>query len=114
MNRVITRRAALGRVATGLGLASVFQGQTTEANGAQRVTPATPQRRTTANTVLGPIDTSKLGFTLSHEHIIASSAGLWHAWPELFGGQRHFIDTAVVLRTTIDLGRDIRMMEEVS
>ena len=128
MNSVITRRAALGRVATGLGLASVFQGQTIVASGAQRVTPATPQRRTTANTVLGPIDTSKLGFTLSHEHIIASSAGLWHAWPELFGGQRHFIDTAVdrlkrakdegvdtiIDCTTIDLGRDIRMMEEVS
>ena len=85
-------------------------------------------RRTTVNTVLGPIDTSKLGFTLSHEHIIASSAGVWQAWPELFGGHEKFIAAAsdqlkrardegvntIIDCTTIDLGRDIRMMHEVS
>ena len=67
MTTRITRREALTHVATTIGIASVFartfvEGQT---------------RRTTVNTVLGPIDTSKLGFTLSHEHIIASSAGVW-------------------------------------
>ena len=29
----------------------------------------------TVSSVLGPIDTSDLGFTLTHEHIITSSAG---------------------------------------
>src|ERR1041384_41088 len=84
MTTRITRREALTHVATTIGIASAFartfvEGQT---------------RRTTVNTVLGPIDTSKLGFTLSHEHIIASSAGVWQAWPELFGGRAKFIATA--------------------
>ena len=114
----ITRREALAHVATTIGIASVCG----------RTFAAAQTRRTTVNTVLGPIDTSKLGFTLSHEHIIASSAGVWQAWPELFGGHEKFIATAadqlkrardegvntIIDCTTIDLGRDIRMMEEVS
>lgn len=79
-------------------------------------------------TVLGPIDASKLGFTLPHEHLVSSSAGFWRAWPEFFGGREKFIsmaadklraakdegvDTMVDL-TTFDLGRDVRIMQEVS
>ena len=117
MTEKLSRREALSRVAGTLGAASVLRNATLAA-----------QRRNTVNTVRGPIDTSKLGFTLSHEHIIASSAGVWQAWPELFGGHERFITTAadqlkrardegvntIIDCTTIDLGRDIRMMEEVS
>jgi phosphotriesterase-related protein len=126
MNNRISRRDALGRVAAGIGIASAFAADV--AHAAQRAVGPAASRRTTVNTVLGPIDTAKLGFTLSHEHIIASSAGVWQAWPELFGGRAKFISTAVeqlkrardegvnsiIDCTTIDLGRDIRMMEEVS
>ena len=118
MTSRITRREALIHAAATVGVASLFGRAPAEAQ----------TRRTTVNTVLGPIDTSKLGFTLSHEHIIASSAGIWQAWPELFGGHETFIATAsdrlkrardegvntIIDCTTIDLGRDIRMMQEVS
>jgi phosphotriesterase-related protein len=126
MKNRISRRDALGRVAAGIGIASALAADV--AHAAQRAGGSAATRRTTVNTVLGPIDTGKLGFTLSHEHIIASSAGIWQAWPELFGGRAKFISTAVdqlkrakdegvnsiIDCTTIDLGRDIRMMEEVS
>ena len=118
MTNRISRRQALTHVAAAIGVASVFGRTFAEAQ----------TRRTTVNTVLGPIDTSKLGFTLSHEHIIASSAGVWQAWPQLFGGHEKFIAAAsdqlkrardegvntIIDCTTIDLGRDIRMMHEVS
>ena len=29
----------------------------------------------TINSVLGPMDTADLGFTLSHEHVLVTSAG---------------------------------------
>lgn len=81
----------------------------------------------TINSVLGPMDTSDLGFTLSHEHVIVTSAGIQYVYPE-------FIDRAgsitrgvadlteaygeglhtIVDVTTIDLGRDIRLLEQVS
>jgi phosphotriesterase-related protein len=82
---------------------------------------------TTINSVLGPLDTSELGFTLSHEHVLVASAGIQHVYPEFIDrpatiekavaelteahgeGLRTIIDV-----TTIDLGRDIRMLEEVS
>ncbi|HJU64140.1 MAG TPA: hypothetical protein VJ596_00625, partial [Gemmatimonadaceae bacterium] len=79
-------------------------------------------------TVRGPVDASKLGFTLPHEHICASSAGFWQVWPEFFGGRARFVrkvvdelkaakddgvDTIVDV-TTSDIGRDIRLIEEVS
>ena len=79
------------------------------------------------NSVLGPLDTADLGFTLSHEHIIVTSAGIPQVFPEWIDregtitravaglkegygeGLRSMIDL-----TTIDLGRDIRMIEQVS
>ena len=81
----------------------------------------------TINSVLGPMDTADLGFTLSHEHVIVSSAGIQYVYPEFIDragsiecgiadlgeayseGLRTIIDV-----TTIDLGRDIRMLEQVS
>ena len=82
----------------------------------------------TINGVLGPIDTTALGFTLMHEHICCASAGFWQAWPEQFGGREHYIETrAAILAdakangvdsfidvTTIDLGRDIRLIRDVA
>ena len=82
----------------------------------------------TVNSVRGPLDTNQLGVTLMHEHICSTSAGFWQAWPDFFGGREKFIegvsqtlaeakaggvDTFVDL-TTIDLGRDIRLMAEVA
>ena len=82
----------------------------------------------TINSVLGPIDSSELGFTLSHEHVLVSSAGIQQVYPEFIdrqggieqgivelkraydeGGVRSIIDV-----TTLDLGRDIRAMEQAS
>ena len=34
------------------------------------------------NTVRGPISTAELGFTLSHEHVVVTSAGIPHVFPE--------------------------------
>ncbi len=77
---------------------------------------------------MGRIDTSKLGLTLSHEHIATASAGIWQSWPELFGGRAQFVRQSVDLLkqakdeglvsfqdvSPIDPGRDVRMMEEIS
>jgi phosphotriesterase-related protein len=90
---------------------------------------AAPARRPgTVQTVLGPIDAGGLGFTLAHEHLFSSSTGMWRIWPELMGGRANFIARVVehlraareagirtiVDVTTADLGRDIRLAEEVS
>ncbi len=79
------------------------------------------------NSVLGPLDTADMGFTLTHEHIMVSSAGIQTTYPE-FLDRQGTLERAVAdltesygegLRTlvdvsTLDLGRDIRLMEEVS
>jgi phosphotriesterase-related protein len=76
--------------------------------------------------VLGPIDSSKLGFTLMHEHIIGAAAGIPQAYPELLG--KGYIDrivrelkqvkqagvNTIVDATTFDLGRDASLLAEVS
>lgn len=40
----------------------------------------------TVNSVLGPIDTKDLGFTLMHEHVLVGFAGVYQDYPELLGG----------------------------
>src|SRR5918992_1605955 len=79
------------------------------------------------NTVLGPVEPSDLGFTLSHEHVATNAAGIRHTYPE-FIDRPGIIEQAVAalneaynegVRTivdvsTFDLGRDIGMIEEVS
>jgi phosphotriesterase-related protein len=81
----------------------------------------------TVNTVLGPIQESELGAVLSHEHVLVSSAGIQQLYPE-FIDRAETIDRAVsqlseaygeglrtiVEVTTVDLGRDIKLLEEVS
>lgn len=97
---------------------------------ATRMTYAANVRRApgVVQTVQGPLDASKLGFTLPHEHICVSSAGFWQTWPEFFGGRAPFIAKVVdklkaakdagvetiVDVTPPDIGRDIRLLEEVS
>ena len=79
------------------------------------------------NTVLGPVDSADLGFTLSHEHITLGAAGAAATYPgfqdlqaiadaataaltEAYaGGVRTIIDV-----TTLDLGRDVAVMQDVS
>ncbi|MAF53913.1 MAG: phosphotriesterase-related protein [Chloroflexi bacterium] len=79
------------------------------------------------NSVLGPIDTADLGFTLSHEHVVVTSAGIQYVYPEFIDREGSIeagvadLKTAyseglrtIVDVTTIDLGRDIRLLEQVS
>ena len=81
-----------------------------------------------AQTVLGPLDVAKLGFTLSHEHI-AGTADVLKRWPKAWGGRTEFVAKAVdqlkdiqaagistiVDLTPYDVGlRDVRLLEEVS
>ena len=79
------------------------------------------------NTILGPVDSADLGFTLSHEHVTLGAAGAASTYPgfqdrqgiadaasaaltEAYeGGVRTIIDV-----TTFDLGRDVSLMAEVS
>jgi phosphotriesterase-related protein len=79
-------------------------------------------------TVRGPVAASKLGFTLSHEHVCTCTSEFWARWPQAFGGRSGFVAKAVDslkalkdegVDTLIDLspydgGRDIRLIEEVS
>jgi len=78
------------------------------------------------NSVLGPLDTANLGFTLMHEHLIVASAGVPQDYAELLGpgfmdrivqgliqAKEGGIDT-VVETTTLDLGRDVNIMAEAS
>ncbi len=81
----------------------------------------------TINSVLGPLDTADLGFTLAHEHVLETSAGLQQVYPDFIdrqGGIRKGIASlkeaydeglrTIVDVTTLDLGRDIRLLEQVS
>lgn len=81
----------------------------------------------TVNTVLGPLDTARLGFTLSHEHVMVSAAGILQAYPEFLDRETTIEQAVKELReanaggvhtivdmTTPDLGRDVRLLEEVS
>jgi phosphotriesterase-related protein len=80
----------------------------------------------TVNSVLGPIDTDKLGFTLMHEHLMVSSAGIPQVYDRLLGddyvermvqglkkAKAGGVDT-IVDATTFDLGRDVTVMAEAS
>ena len=81
----------------------------------------------TVNTALGQVDTADLGFTLSHEHVIVGAAGMQHTYPEFYDRQATIEDAVSALKeaydeglrtmidmTTLELGRDVRLLEEVS
>ncbi len=78
------------------------------------------------NSVLGPVHTEDLGFTLMHEHIMSATPGFFREYPEFLGdnvieravedlkrAKAGGIDT-IVDATTFDLGRDINILAEVS
>lgn len=102
--------------------AACFRASALEASG-----PAAPRRIGLVQTVLGPLDASKLGVTLPHEHI-ADGPDVLNRWPKAWGGRAEFVSKAVeklklvkaagvstiVDLTTYDVGRDIRFLEEVS
>jgi len=80
----------------------------------------------TVNSVLGPIPTSQLGFTLMHEHVMVSASGLYDSYPDLLGPEREAraidalarakaagIDT-IVDATTFDLGRNPGLLAAVA
>lgn len=80
----------------------------------------------TINSVCGPIDSSALGFTLMHEHVLVSAGGLSHHYPSLLGpdlvgravrrlrAAKEGGVATIVDATTFDLGRDPAFMAEVS
>ena len=82
---------------------------------------------TTINTVTGTIDSSELGYTLVHEHILSTSAGIKEVYPE-FIDKETTINTAtshlekcknegittVIDMAPFDLGRDVLLLEEIS
>ncbi len=123
---MITRREFIANLSAAAGVASVAN---TGILAAATQTHTVPRQHGVVQTVLGPISASKLGVTLPHEHIYPSSAGFVQVWPEFFGGRANFITKAVdklkalkdeggvntiVDCTTADVGRDIRLLEEVS
>jgi phosphotriesterase-related protein len=124
-----TGREFLGQIAVAsVAAASAHAAQALQAAAPVKISP-TQRSRGVVQTVQGPMDASKLGFTLPHEHICASSAGFMQTWPEFFGGRANFISKVVdrleavrgeggvdtiVDVTPADVGRDIRLIEEVS
>ena len=120
-----TRREFLKRTgATGIALA--LSNSVDGASEAARLY-APPSGVGTAQTVLGALDVSELGFTLTHEHI-ANTPDVLKRWPKAWGGRAGLVAKAVdrlkvikaagistvVDLTPYDVGRDIRFLEEVS
>ncbi|MFC1899961.1 phosphotriesterase [Chloroflexota bacterium] len=78
------------------------------------------------NSVLGLLETSQMGTTLMHEHILGSSIGIPQNYPEILdrGYMRKIIEKlkvakgggidTVVDATTLDLGRDVNILAEAS
>jgi phosphotriesterase-related protein len=78
--------------------------------------------------VLGPLDTADLGFTLPHEHVAVASAGIRQTFPELYGDPDKLAEQSVLTLneareggvktivdlSTMDLGRDVRFLADVS
>ncbi len=77
------------------------------------------------NTVTGPVDSGRLGFTLSHEHVMIMAA--WRYLPFLFdrdgsvakgirllkAAKSGGVDSLIEL-STIDIGREVLVMQEIS
>lgn len=123
-----TRREFIQAAAA--GVAAVTTQQFSRAATSAQAPSAKPFKHSSGivQTVQGALDASRLGFTLPHEHVCASSAGFWQVWPEFFGGRASFVSKVVdrlkaardggvdtiVDVTPADVGRDIRLLEEVS
>ena len=80
----------------------------------------------TVNTVLGPMETSEIGFALMHDHILGATGGIPQTYPELLGKNfkerivKGLVDAkkaginTVVDADTFDLGRAVKILAEVS
>jgi phosphotriesterase-related protein len=116
--RFLTQVGALSLSASFAGLATAAPMQP----------DARPRKLGVVQTVLGQISGERMGFTAPHEHVLASSTNFMRLWPEYLGGRSRFtrgaadrmkaakaagIDT-IVDCTTADLGRDVRLLQEVS
>lgn len=79
------------------------------------------------NTVTGPMSPEDLGLTMAHEHVLISSAGINHTFPELVERERTCAKAisqltraregglgTIVDATPMDLGRDITLLRDVS
>src|SRR5262245_57891685 len=115
-----TRREFLTQTTGASALAtSVKFAQLSKANPSQEA--AKGSRAGVVQTVLGPIDASKLGFTLTHEHVGSGSEKIFgsrvssvaDAVDKLKEARDAGINTIVDV-TTFDLERDIRYREEIS
>ncbi|MDA8952267.1 hypothetical protein N9H90_00735 [Pseudomonadales bacterium] len=81
---------------------------------------------TQINSVLGPIESSDLGFTLMHEHVMVAASGLSKSYPDLLGPNREERAIACLKKakaagintlldaTTFDLGRDPELLRHVA
>ena len=83
---------------------------------------------TTVQTARGPVDTTQLGPTLMHEHVVTRSPGVQENWPHLWDRNSHprhrraqdgrapraGASAAIVDLTTVDLGRDIDLIAAVA
>jgi phosphotriesterase-related protein len=82
---------------------------------------------TPISTVTGPVDSSRLGFTLMHEHIVVSSWAMRQSYPGWFDREivvKQAVEGLKAARacgvqtivdvTTSNLGRDIYILREVS
>lgn len=113
----MTSRRKFLKQAAATGIAASLRPWAAQAAGASDI----------AQTVLGPVAASTLGFTLPHEHIADGPDDL-PKWPKDWGGRSGLAARAVeklklvravgvntiVDLTTYDVGRDIRFLEEVS
>ena len=82
---------------------------------------------TKIETATGPVEPDQLGFTLSHEHVLIASAGIFQGYPFLFDMERTRtqavrelseakaggVDTIIDL-STLDLGLDVQFVADVS
>ena len=123
-----TRRDFLAQMAGASAIAIAPNALSSSWSAASTQTGFTSGAPGAVQTVLGPIDASKLGFTLPHEHVFAGSAGVLQTWPALVGGRSAFRDRVVdklkamkaegvdtiVDVTPADIGRDIRFLEDAS
>ena len=56
------------------------------------------------NTVTGPVEAADLGFTYSHEHVIACTPGLYQSYPELWDEEGFFEQSVEKLKEVRDKG----------
>jgi phosphotriesterase-related protein len=90
--------------------------------------PAAASPAPMIQTVTGPVEPDELGIVLMHEHVITRSPGIAEAFPDTYPRQAVIDQCAAVLarlradwgvqtladHTTIELGRDIEILREIS